>query len=180
MYAVEWVVGLALLGFVIGAVIGWLAARRRPLGDARARELEACAQELETRARQSEQAAERFEAELDAARREQERYREQVVDEFSETARKFKTLNAAYGDLHRQLAVSSSALCGDMVDPRLEPPRAEALAESPAEDDATEHATEASDGASLAEPATDATDAPDAPEDAPAAPEGPSTRVNAP
>lgn len=135
MYAVEWVIGLTLLGLVIGAAVGWFVVRRRPLGDARARELEARAQELESRARDSEQRSRELEQELEAARHEQERYREQVVDEFSETARKFKTLNAAYGDLHRQLAVSSSALCGDMVEPRLEPPRADHAAMAYGSDD---------------------------------------------
>jgi hypothetical protein len=45
-----------------------------------------------------------------------------VVSQFSETARKFQTLNDSYTDLHEQLARSSQVLCGDLTGPLLQAP----------------------------------------------------------
>ena len=51
-------------------------------------------------------------------------YRREVFDQFAETARKFKTLDESYSELHRQLASSASLLCGEAAGPLLAaPPR---------------------------------------------------------
>lgn len=100
MYGAEWLIGLGVLGLAIGLGCGYLLAVRRGTGG-RARQLE---------------------AQLTAARRELDEYRSEVVAQFSETARKFQTLNDSYTDLHEQLAKSSSVLCGDLTGPLLEAP----------------------------------------------------------
>ena len=46
-------------------------------------------------------------------------YRQDVVQQFSDTADKFKILDASYHALHRQLASSAVALCGDQGTPLL-------------------------------------------------------------
>ncbi len=100
MYGAEWLIGLGVLGLAIGLGCGYLLAARH--GSAgRARQLE---------------------AQLTAARQELDDYRNEVVAQFSETARKFQTLNDSYTDLHEQLAKSSSVLCGDLTGPLLEAP----------------------------------------------------------
>ena len=98
MYGVEWLILLGVVGLVVGAVVGYLLATR---GNGGKRQLE---------------------ADLAASRAELQNYRESVVTEFSATARKFQALNDAYTDLHRQLAHSSQALCGDITGPLLEAP----------------------------------------------------------
>jgi type II secretory pathway pseudopilin PulG len=98
VYGVEWLIGLALVGIAAGGGIGYLLASR---GSGGKRQLE---------------------SDLQAARQELQEYRQAVVSEFSDTARKFQTLNDAYRDLHEQLARSSSALCGDITGPLLEAP----------------------------------------------------------
>jgi len=98
VYGVEWLIVLALIGLAAGGGIGYLLANR---GNGGKRQLE---------------------SDLQAARRELQEYRQAVVGEFSDTARKFQTLNDAYRDLHEQLARSSSALCGDITGPLLESP----------------------------------------------------------
>lgn len=100
MYGAEWLIGLGVLGLAVGLGCGYfLAARRGSPG--RARQLE---------------------AQLTAARQELDDYRNEVVAQFSETARKFQTLNDSYTDLHEQLAKSSSVLCGDLTGPLLQAP----------------------------------------------------------
>lgn len=100
MYGAEWLIGLGVLGLAVGLGCGYfLAARRGSAG--RARQLE---------------------AQLTAARQELDDYRNEVVAQFSETARKFQTLNDSYTDLHEQLARSSSVLCGDLTGPLLQAP----------------------------------------------------------
>jgi uncharacterized membrane-anchored protein YhcB (DUF1043 family) len=101
VYGLGWLVALGLIGVVIGLTGGWFLAGRSGRYSLR---------------------VEALEAELAAARRELGDYRQQVVEEFSETARKFQTLNDAYTDLHRQLAQSSSVLCGDVGAPLLKAP----------------------------------------------------------
>ena len=101
MYGAEWLIGLGLLGLVTGLGGGYLLATRVGAGAGRLRELE---------------------AELERARRELTDYRQEVVAQFSETARKFQTLNDSYTDLHQQLARSSSILCGDVTGPLLAAP----------------------------------------------------------
>ena len=56
---------------------------------------------------------------LDEARAEHERYRQQVTDDFRETASKFRQLNKSYQELHEHLAASSERLCRDGDDTRL-------------------------------------------------------------
>lgn len=102
MYGAEWLIGLGVLGLLAGVGAGYLLATRTGPGGSRARELE---------------------AQLAAARQELDDYRQQVVAEFSETARKFQTLNDSYTDLHQQLARSSQVLCGDITGPLLEAPQ---------------------------------------------------------
>jgi uncharacterized membrane-anchored protein YhcB (DUF1043 family) len=99
VYGAEWLIGLALLGGLAGLAGGYLLAGRN--GGNRQRELE---------------------AQLSSARRELGDYRQEVVQQFSETARKFQALNDSYTDLHEQLARSSSVLCGDISGPLLEAP----------------------------------------------------------
>ncbi|HEX7037983.1 MAG TPA: DUF1043 family protein [Pseudomonadales bacterium] len=101
MYGFEWLIVMTLLGLAAGAVGGYLLARQLGAGGQRLRELE---------------------EQLAAARRQYEDYRHEVVTQFSETARKFQTLNDSYTDLHRQLAKSSSILCGDVSGPLLAAP----------------------------------------------------------
>lgn len=101
MYGLGWVVATGLIGVVIGLAGGWLLAGRSG---------------------RYSQRVETLESELAAARRELDDYRGRVVDEYRETARKFQTLNDAYTDLHRQLAKSSSTLCGDVSGPLLAAP----------------------------------------------------------
>lgn len=98
MYGVEWLILLGVVGLAVGALAGYLLATR---GSGGKRQLE---------------------ADLAASREALENYRESVVTEFSETARKFQALNDAYTDLHRQLARSSQTLCGDITGPLLEAP----------------------------------------------------------
>ena len=103
MYGLGWLIVSALLGVAGGFGIGFAVARSRSSRAAgRTRELE---------------------NELASARSELDSYRQQVVAQFSETARKFQSLNDAYTDLHQQLAKSSSILCGDVAGPLLQAPQ---------------------------------------------------------
>jgi len=101
MVGVEWLIVSALLAFGVGWGLSLLAGRRPGKGQVRIRELE---------------------NELEAARQELDDYKEEVIAQFSETARKFKTLDDSYTALHRQLAESSSLLCGAAPGPLLEAP----------------------------------------------------------
>ena len=53
--------------------------------------------------------------ELDQAKEEMSDYKAQVFEQFSDTADKFKNLDDSYQALHKQLAASSLALCGDQA-----------------------------------------------------------------
>ncbi len=101
MYGLEWLIVLGLLGLTAGGGAGFLIARRSGAGGARVRQLE---------------------ADLETARQEHADYRQEVVGQFRETARKFQTLNDSYTDLHAQLARSASVLCGDASGPLLAAP----------------------------------------------------------
>ncbi len=64
-----------------------------------------------------------LQAQFEAKQAELDDYRREVFEQFGETARKFKTLNDSYVDLHQQLAKSASLLCGDLAaDSLLEAP----------------------------------------------------------
>jgi uncharacterized membrane-anchored protein YhcB (DUF1043 family) len=157
VYGLGWLVALGLIGVVIGLAGGWFLAGRSGRYSLR---------------------VEALEAELASARRELGDYRQQVVEEFSETARKFQTLNDAYTDLHRQLAQSSSVLCGDVGAPLLKAPDGhqdllagehdESL--SPDEESAAADAAGAAEEAGADEAAAEA--ATDGPEPEPAAADG--------
>lgn len=56
-----------------------------------------------------------LEEQLASAQRMHEDYRQEVFDQFSDTAKKFQTLNESYVDLHQHLAKSADVLCGDMA-----------------------------------------------------------------
>lgn len=101
MYGLTWLIGAGLVGVVAGLAGGWFLAAARGRAGARIAELEEA---------------------LAKAERQLDDYRAQVLAEFSDTARKFQTLNDAYTDLHQQLARSSSVLCGDVSGPLLAAP----------------------------------------------------------
>lgn len=95
--AIEWVVGIA----IVCLLVGFGLARILPIGDnkkIRVAELEAA---------------------LAAAQSEFTDYKGEVFGQFAETAQKFRALDKSYIDLHRHLAESSVALCGDAVTPLL-------------------------------------------------------------
>jgi len=98
VYGVEWLILLGFIGLAVGGGLGFALANRGSAG------------------------RKQLESDLHTARDELQQYRQAVVQEFSDTARKFQTLNDAYRDLHEQLARSSSALCGDITGPLLEAP----------------------------------------------------------
>ena len=58
-----------------------------------------------------------LETALDAAQSELADYKGEVFGQFAATAEKFRALDKSYNDLHRQLAESSVALCGDSATP---------------------------------------------------------------
>ena len=60
-----------------------------------------------------------LETALERARTELADYRQDVYQQFSQTAEKFRALDDSYHDLHRQLAESSQILCGDDALPLL-------------------------------------------------------------
>jgi uncharacterized membrane-anchored protein YhcB (DUF1043 family) len=103
VYGLEWLIVWSLIGLAGGIAIGVALARR---GSGRTAD----------RARQ-------LESDLAASRRELDAYRQEVMTQFGETARRFQTLNDAYTELHQQLAKSSSVLCGDLGGTLLEAPR---------------------------------------------------------
>lgn len=57
-----------------------------------------------------------LERELGAAQEELKEYKNEVFQQFGDTARKFEKLNESYADLHQQLATSASVLCAGMPD----------------------------------------------------------------
>jgi uncharacterized membrane-anchored protein YhcB (DUF1043 family) len=97
--AVELVIGIALISLLAGVGVGYLFTRASSVEKARVAELDGA---------------------LEAAKTELADYKRDVFGQFSETAEKFRALDKSYNDLHRQLAESSLALCGDAATPLLE------------------------------------------------------------
>lgn len=97
--AVELVVGIALASLLAGLGVGYFLTGTGNAKRARVTELEGA---------------------LEAAQTELADYKRDVFGQFSETAEKFRALDKSYNDLHRQLAESSVALCGDAATPLLE------------------------------------------------------------
>ena len=75
-----------------------------------------------------------LEEQLSSSQQAHEEYRQEVFDQFSDTAAKFQTLNESYVDLHEQLAKSANALCGDMAGSLLEGSLVSALTDESDED----------------------------------------------
>lgn len=93
MFSLEWLIGSGLAAALTGALIGyWISARSS-----------------------SKQQSEKLETQLSQTQEAFEKYRGEVFEEFSKTASKFKTLNESYLDLHKHLAESANALCGEAV-----------------------------------------------------------------
>lgn len=65
----------------------------------------------------------RLEAELEAAQREHDQYRDTVLEQFTGTAARFQQLNDAYLGLHAQLAESAQRLCGNEIAEMIEAPK---------------------------------------------------------
>jgi uncharacterized membrane-anchored protein YhcB (DUF1043 family) len=101
MVGVEWLIVTALLALAAGWGLSLISGKRTGKAGARIRELE---------------------NELEATRQELDDYKDQVIAQFSETARKFQSLDDSYTALHRQLAESSSLLCGVAPGPLLAAP----------------------------------------------------------
>jgi uncharacterized membrane-anchored protein YhcB (DUF1043 family) len=98
--AVELGAGISLVALLIGGGVGYLLANRTG-PKARVVELESA---------------------LDAAQNELAEYKRDVYGQFAQTAEKFRDLDRSYNELHRQLAESSVALCGDAGTPLLQAP----------------------------------------------------------
>ncbi len=94
----EWVIGIAGICALVGIGLGLLLPYGRGTQKARVAELESA---------------------LDASQAELADYRSEVYGQFAQTADKFKKLDESYQDLHRQLAASAVALCGDEATPLL-------------------------------------------------------------
>ncbi|MEM7001083.1 MAG: DUF1043 family protein [Pseudomonadota bacterium] len=95
---IEWVIAIGAGCLLIGGVGGYFLRGRDKASIAKAAQLE---------------------AELDNAQQELSEYRGQVYNQFAETAERFKQLDESYHALHRQLATSAVALCGDEATPLL-------------------------------------------------------------
>lgn len=104
--AIEWVVGIAVLSLLVGFGVAWFFNRYKGGQQSRVVELEQA---------------------LEASREELSSYRRDVYGQFSDTADKFRALDQSYHDLHRQLAQSAVALCGDAATPLLENTTSERL-----------------------------------------------------
>ena len=89
---------IIILAFIAGAFLGYYLLRSGILGHARIVELEQALAATET---------------------ELADYKQRVTEEFTDTAEKFRALNRSYEDLHRQLAKSANALCGEAGVPTL-------------------------------------------------------------
>ena len=96
-------------------------------------------------------------------------YRTEVVNQFAATAEKFKSLDESYHALHRQLATSAVALCGDQATPLL-PQAEQTLLGSDVE---AEAADEEKEVAAVSESEVAAADADPSAESEPVAEDGP-------
>lgn len=92
MYTQEMLIGIAI-GCVVGGIILGLVAGRFFLRSKHAATLE---------------------RELSEAQEAMKDYKNDVFQQFGDTARKFEKLNESYADLHQQLATSAAVLCADM------------------------------------------------------------------
>ncbi len=110
--SMEWVIAVAVIAALIGAGISYLLT-----GGVRGR----------ARVAQLEQQLEQSKGALESSQSELADYKREVFDQFAETAQKFRALDQSYHDLHRQLAQSSVALCGDAATPLLEAATAPAI-----------------------------------------------------
>ena len=91
MISLEWLIGAIVFTGIVGFLIGYWS----------------------TRSSGSKGEIERLESQLVETHAAFETYKKEVVEEFGETAVKFRALNEMYVDLHKQLAKSASALCGE-------------------------------------------------------------------
>lgn len=94
----ELAIGIGVLSLLVALGIGYLIGAR---GTKKARVVE-------------------LEGALETAQEELTEYKREVFGQFAETADKFRALDKSYHDLHRHLAASSVALCGDAATPLLE------------------------------------------------------------
>ena len=92
--AVLWVVVSGVAGLMVGMLIAGVLARSGKLQKGKLAELR---------------------LELTEKEEELSQYKQQVYAQFADTADKFKALDESYHALHRQLASSSVALCGDQA-----------------------------------------------------------------
>lgn len=97
--AVEMVIGIALVSLLAGLGIGFFLPGSGRSGKIKVAQLEDA---------------------LATAQTELTDYKREVLGQFADTAEKFHALDKSYHDLHRQLAASSVALCGDAATPLLE------------------------------------------------------------
>lgn len=104
---IEWVVLISLTSLLVGGALGYLLRGRDKVAQTRVAELEVA---------------------LEAKQAELGEYREQVYGQFATTAERFKALDQSYHALHRQLAESAVALCGDEATPLLTQANGEAPA----------------------------------------------------
>lgn len=92
MYTQEMLIGIGI-GCVVGGLILGLIGGRFFLRSKHAAQLE---------------------RELSEAQEAMKDYKNEVFQQFGDTARKFEKLNESYADLHQQLATSATVLCADM------------------------------------------------------------------
>ncbi len=132
--AIEWVIAIVIGGLLLGLAAGWWGVSRIGGGKAKVAELQQA---------------------LDNANEEMADYKREVFGEFAETAEKFRALDKSYNDLHRQLAKSSVALCGDSATPLLAGPGPEeALEEKEIEAASGDAEADAGAAPTVAEPDT--------------------------
>ena len=103
-----------------------------------------------------------LESELETSQNDLDQYKEQVYQEFGETAKKFEKLQETYTELHTQLAQSAENLCGSqLVGPMLAAPAvvadgdAEQLEQLPEEETPVEDLTETETAAEAEERVAD-------------------------
>lgn len=122
MYTQEMLIGIGI-GCVVGGIILGLIGGRFFLRSKHAAQLE---------------------RELSEAQEAMKEYKNEVFQQFGDTARKFEKLNESYSDLHQQLATSATVLLADMPNVPLIAsstvstlPVDEKTVETPLEDEAT-------------------------------------------
>ncbi len=108
------------------------------------------------RAGPAAQQREELRRELDSARNELSRYKEEVNTHFSRTAELVNSLTESYRDVHQHLAASAEQLC-DGVQPlhRLQQPLQDAISDQQTVTDAAAEQLPATDEAATGEAATD-------------------------